>query len=1268
MNEFEASHIADGISQAERYPLALQPDYFKIDERDMDDMLRFVVELSKHFNYYNLNNQIDGDWEDILLSDINVILHIIPKFDVNSFIKKYEQLKSGISRHKSDDVNIHAVNQVFKFLNSFLEFQESVHSKFRASTATNQGITDFKKMVFGHDSFETEAETLDQLVYQARNTFGEAIELPVFKKIRGVEAGSTIVEEESLLGSYTIAQIDHLLNKTNKLFGSLRSKYSRLSEAAEWYLYKQKDIPDNHEPHIALLVSFLELYNYLRKDINQLTGKHLDFYYKQILGLKTKEAKPDQVHVVMNINPAFEQHFLPKGEILVAAVPDSDQVIQFATDDDLQLTKATIRELTTVYVNEIVKIPSGEDVHEDVKESRVFFSNNPVSADKDSKSWPLLGEDQSELSFKHRSMQSADIGLLISSPLLYAEDGKRNYYVRFYLQDESAANFMTHVKNFSKAADSYENVMISEMLSKAFILSITGKDGWISIEKYAIGYKFENVTDKYFEVNFELGHNDPATVVYQPDIHGSQLETKWPLLRLQINNNSFHNPYSFLKDMVLKRVGIRLKVKGSVSVKLQNNIGSLSMASPFQVFGPQPSVGSYLDIHNPNIFNSYTKEVKVHFHWFDLPRDKGGFETYYTSYPKYFGNDAFKIALSSLNDGQYQPVTEQRQQYSLFQMGKEPGTIALLNNVTSVTGFDFTKIKFGNKLSLEEIASSPEGNYREGSVRFELISPEEGFGHRIFPGLFPEVIMHNAKRFRRKIPIPNQPYIPVLRQISVDYELKYTEAVNGLNKESEKENTLNLWHFTPFGYRVNYPDNDASDLTFVPVVKDQSNLLIGLENARPGELLSLFFQIEDNHNADTSFEVAGVNWSVLQDNRWEKIPQSDVLKDSTGNFIKNGIVVLRLPVSGIGNNTVLNPLYYWIKVSCNRRGNLRTKVKGIYTQAVTASRILENGIHYNMLQLAPGMIKGTAKSVPQIQQVIQPYPSYNGKVSESVEKYYARVSERLYHKQRPLTTVDITEMVLEAFPGILKVHCLGAGVSVTARHTTESDIKILVIPSKKPHTVPGRLQEPKVTLATLFDIKKMISSKLPSFINVDVVNPVYERVKVVCKVMFSDTNHKGNVGSNISQLNQDISRFLSPWLFSNISDVQIEGKLYTSEILNFIKKCPYVAHVTAFSVLHFYRTYDEETGRYVVKVVDSAVDNVNFLKGSLPGSILISAPEHEIIVIKEKKHFKPEKSGIGVFVLGEELLVAGTKKSSEGGKKKKEASEERFDFTFYTTE
>lgn len=1267
MSQFEASHIADGISQTERYPPSLQPEFFQIDERDIDDMLRFIVELSQHFNYYNLNNQIDGSWEDILISDINVILRIIPKFGVNSFIRKYDQLKSGISHQQPDDVNIKTVNRIFQFLNNFIGFQESVHHKFRMSSRVDQGILDFRKIVAGHDSFDTEAEELDQFIQQSREVFGEGIELPVFKKIRGAVVGITTVEAEPLQGSHTVAQISDLLHKTDKLFGSVRSKYSRLTEAAEWFLYKQKAGVDEYEPHIALLVSFLELYKYLRNDINQLTGKHLDFYYKDILGLKAKEATPDKAHIIASLNPSFEQYLLSKGEIVVAAVSGAENEIRFAVDDDLLVTKANIRELNTVYVSETVKIPVKSDEHEDVKELQVFFANNPVVADKDSPAWPLLGEDQSELSFDQRSMMPADMGLLVSSPLLYAEDGKRNLRVKFYIHDKSALGFLRHVRNFSAVTDTHEKVLIFEMLSKAFIVSITGKDNWISIDKYTIHYELENVTDKFIEIDFELGHNDPATGVYNAGIHGGQLESSWPLLRLQINHNSFHNPYTFLKEMILQRVGVRLSVTDSASVKLQNNIGTLSTASPFQVFGPQPSIGSYLDIHNPNIFNCYTKDISIRFHWFDLPRDKGGFETYYTSYPKYFGNDAFKVAVSALNDGRHQPIPELRQKYSLFEMGKEPGTMAYLDNTTNITGVDFSRVRFTNALSLEEVSAGAENSYREGSVRLELTSPEEGFGHRIFPGLFPEVIMHNAKRFSKKIPIPNQPYIPVLSQVSIDYVLEHAEAVNGINKESDRAHNLSLWHYTPFGYRSNYPSNDVSDMGFIPVLKDQSNLFIGLADTAPGELLSLFFQIEDNNNDDASFEVQTVNWAILQGNKWKEIPKSDILQDSTGNFINNGIVVLRLPSSENGVNTVLNPAYCWFRISCNNRGDLRTKVKGIYTQAVTVSRLLEEGVSSSLLQLAPGLIKGTARSIPQIQEIIQPYPSFNGQERESTEKYYARISERLHHKQRPLTTTDIAEIILESFPEIIKVHCLGAGVSVTAHHATESDIKVVVIPGKQSYT-SNWSEEPKASLSALFQIRKLVLSKLPPFIKVDVVNPVYERVKVVCGVIFNDTKYKDSIGNNINRLNHDIRSFISPWLFNADSDVKMEGRMYISEILNFIKKCPYVVHVTSFSVLHFYRIYDEQTGRYEAKVIDSAIQKVDFLKGSLPGSILISAPEHEITILPERKYLKPQESGIGGLVIGEELLVANEKNNDNTDTKIEDTDEERFDFIFHSND
>lgn len=1266
MSQFEASHIADGISQSERYPRSLQSDFFQIDERDMDDMLRFIIELSQHFNYYNLNNQIEESWENILISDINVVLRIIPKFGVNSFIRKYEQLKNEISLRQTDEVNIRSVNRIFQFLNNFIVFQESVHQKFSISSRTDQGMSDFRKMVEGHDSFDQELEELDQLTQHARTVFGELIELPVFRKLRGGAAsGITTLENEPLHGSHTFAQINDLIHKTNILFGSVRSKYSRLTEAAEWYLYKQKSGTDEYEPHIALLVSFLELYKYLKNDINQLTGKHLDFYYKDILGIRAKEAIPDKAHIVAVLNPTYDQYLLAKGEIVVAAVPGVEEEIRFEADDDLLITKANIRELNTVYVSETVKIPFKSDEYEDVKELQVFFANNPVNSDKLTASWPLLGEDQSELSFGERSMIPADMGLMVSSPLLYAEDGKRNLRVKFYIHDKSAAGFLRHVRNFAAVTDTHEKVLIFEMLSKAFLVSITGKESWINVDKYTIHYELEGVTDKFIEIDFELGHNDPPIGVYQTSTHGYQLNSSWPLLRLEINNNSFHNPYTFLKDMVLQRVGIRLSVTDSAAVKLQNNIGTLSMASPFQVFGPQPSVGSYLDIHNPNIFNCYAKDIAISFHWFDLPRDKGGFETYYTSYPKYFGNEAFKIAISALNDGRHQPIPELRQQYSLFEMGKEPGTMAYLSNTTHFGKIDFSKIRFTNLPVLEEIVSAAENGYREGSVRLELTSPEEGFGHRIFPGLFPEVIMHNAKRFSKKIPIPNQPYIPVLSRISINYVLEHTEAVNGINKESERAHNLNLWHYTPFGYRPTYPSNDVSDMGFIPVLKDQSNLFIGLADTAPGQLLSLFFQIEDNDNEDASFEVGAVNWAVLQDNKWRELPKADILQDTTANFINNGIVLLRLPATETGKNTVLNPAYCWLRISCNNRGDLRTKVKGIYTQAVTVSRLLSQGAPEGLLELEANMIKGTARSIPQIQQLMQPYPSFGGRQKETPEKYYARVSERLHHKQRPLTTTDIAEIVLEAFPDIIKVHCLGAGVSVTAQQNRESDIKVVVIPGKKKHLADSK-EEPKASLSDLFQIRNLIQSKIPPFIKVDVVNPVYERVKVVCGVIFNDAKHKDSVGNNVNRLNRDIRRFISPWLFNTDSDVQMEGRLYISEILNFIKKCSYVVHVTSFSVLHFYSIFDEQAGRYEARVVDSAIQKIDFLKGSLPGSILISAPEHEITVLPERKYLKPMESGIGGLVIGEELLVVNENNRYSTEQQKENTDEERFDFTFHS--
>jgi len=46
-------------------------------------------------------------------------------------------------------------------------------------------------------------------------------------------------------------------------------------------------------------------------------------------------------------------------------------------------------------------------------------------------------------------------------------------------------------------------------------------------------------------------------------------------------------------------------------------------------------------------------------------------------------------------------------------------------------------------LNQEELIT--ENSFRDGAVRIELNSPEDAFGHKSFPIIFPDTILHNAK-------------------------------------------------------------------------------------------------------------------------------------------------------------------------------------------------------------------------------------------------------------------------------------------------------------------------------------------------------------------------------------------------------------------------------------------------------------------------------------------------------------------------------------------
>ncbi|WP_299313505.1 baseplate J/gp47 family protein [uncultured Aquimarina sp.] len=104
------------------------------------------------------------------------------------------------------------------------------------------------------------------------------------------------------------------------------------------------------KPHVALFITFLTLLNHVKSKINGLTARHLDFYFRECLGLTTKEAVPDVVNVVLALEENTEYLEVHKGTVLEAGEDAAGNQLQYITNEDTVISKAQITQLKNVFV------------------------------------------------------------------------------------------------------------------------------------------------------------------------------------------------------------------------------------------------------------------------------------------------------------------------------------------------------------------------------------------------------------------------------------------------------------------------------------------------------------------------------------------------------------------------------------------------------------------------------------------------------------------------------------------------------------------------------------------------------------------------------------------------------------------------------------------------------------------------------------------------------------------------------------------------------
>ncbi|MEM9214365.1 MAG: hypothetical protein AAGD25_08455 [Cyanobacteria bacterium P01_F01_bin.150] len=106
------------------------------------------------------------------------------------------------------------------------------------------------------------------------------------------------------------------------------------------------------QPHLVIFFTFLQLLRYPQEQFQELTQRHLEFYYKEILKLTEKEEVPDRVHVIFSLAKGEKEYCLQQDTLLNAGQDSEGFDLKYETDEEIILNQAQVASVKTLSVSQ----------------------------------------------------------------------------------------------------------------------------------------------------------------------------------------------------------------------------------------------------------------------------------------------------------------------------------------------------------------------------------------------------------------------------------------------------------------------------------------------------------------------------------------------------------------------------------------------------------------------------------------------------------------------------------------------------------------------------------------------------------------------------------------------------------------------------------------------------------------------------------------------------------------------------------------------------
>ncbi len=1252
--------LRSGTSQGGRALSALQPTSVQIIDRKPEDWMVWAGRLSSRIRYYDQGNQVSGSFGIFFQKDFAARLAAVSthRLDIFPDFFREQLIILGDGDNSADTTLLGATyTGLYDVLFSYLEevdrhyrFAVQARDAVRQSAPEEDADTiaapfDEYCMQLGNHirlrllslamravAFHGASDTASLLVEADAPTV-DIFHTPAVPASRVLAAGlsdawwqgaaswsawlASVPDDASIFGSVAVTPAEKIQHAArHHLFTGLLDEVTASSAfivglATRTIRALFEEWP-YHAPQYALFLAWLELMEHAREGANRLTGRHLDFYYREVLRLAPQPAAADAAFLSIELAKAFPS-FALKGETAFnGGKDDSGATIVFSSVKDVVLNRAALARFMAVYVHD-------EDTATAKDKGRVFAapvidSADGLGADLESElgQWhPFFIKQKSDTGEIGVRMPRADIGFAVTSHYLFLKEGKRRIMLRLALDD--VPSFLLH-------AD--------------FDCWITTEKEWLAVAATVSSGKMQDGVTAAAVFTLEIAGDKPPVTAWQQGVHGHTFSTVYPVVKFVLR----HDPgqtYAY-KDLLARSItDLEVEVEvgattgvfsgeGITDLELHNDLGRLNPSKPILPWGAEPTVGNSFVLGCAELASKPGARVQLNLEWKDLPATSGQLDYDYSSSADYHSipttNDpnSPEVEISTLEGGSW--VLQQDDITLIETSGStiDPRRVFLLSTPPGEGFF----------IGRDDAFTQFSGAAKKGFFRIRL---KHDFGHRNYRHALTNYLLKKGNNPALTTSEPATPYQPVLQSCSLGYTAACTAAISTVSGSAVDAAPARLLHLAPFGDAEPLADSAGAPVALLPQVAVRSGTelpaqgewYLGFENLAPGESHSLLVQLmEGSEDPLREKPDEHVSWWYLAGDTWKEF--DDALQDGTKQLIQSGLVEFAVPADATTDNTILPGGYLWIKARVTEAPEALCAVLGVHCNAVEVRRASAATVRDGMVSLAAGTIAKLLAPDAAVRKVQQPWPTSGGRAEEASDAYSLRVSERLRHKDRAITIWDYERLVLQAFPEIYKVKCLnhtrisGSATEGTLEYNEVAPgyVTIITVPDLRNRNDADPLR-PYTKVSVLERIEDFLAKRISCHVRLGTAQPQFEEVRMACRVVLAEGYV--DVKYYTDELQREVTEFLSPWAFGGAGAIEFGGRIHKSVVIDFIEERPYVEFITDVRMHH--------------KAGETAVEggDVDEAVASTARSILVSAAavRHEFAVELPEAVFQDEECDDG---------------------------------------